>query len=95
MSSSKFCVLQQCMHVCIGQGERQVAALPEEAGSHPSASPLLQQPHLAKLLCSLHPVASFMSADACDIYYDFALCARVIACDTAECCLTCSVLPRL
>ena len=83
------------MHVCVGQSERQVAVVPEEAGSHPSTSPLLQQPHLVELLCSLHPAASFMSADACDIYYAFALCARVIAYGTSECCLTCSVLPRL
>ncbi len=46
------------MHVCVGQSERQVAVVPEEAGSHPSASPLLQQPHLVELLCSLHPAAS-------------------------------------
>lgn len=42
--------------------------VPEEAGSHPSASPLLQQPHLVELLCSLRPAASFMSADASDVY---------------------------
>ena len=45
-------------YACMGQSERQVVVVPEEAGSHPSASPLLQQPHLVELLCSLHPAAS-------------------------------------
>ena len=84
------------MHVCVGQSERHVAIVPEEAGSHPSASPLLQQPHLVELLFSLRPAASFMSADASDVYYHaFALCVRFMTYGTSECCLTCSVLLRL